>query len=210
MKCVSGLYAITPETRDTTVLSQKVSRAITGGARLVQYRAKTGDTILRRRQAEELLGLCRGARIPFIVNDDLELALAIGADGLHIGRDDGDLAVARAKLSKDKLLGVSCYAELGLAANAVKCGADYLAFGSAFPSSTKPGTTRASVRLYREARKRFSLPIVAIGGVTPDNATPLLEAGVDALAAIGALFDVPDVEAAARKFTRLFGQGRRP
>lgn len=201
---IAGLFAITPEEPDTNVLAQKVRAALAGGARIVQYRSKSTDFALRRRQASELLGICRKAGAALIVNDDLELALAIGADGLHLGRNDGDLVVARARLGKDRILGASCYDHLELAAAALGCGVDYVAFGSAFPSATKPDAARVPLQLYREARARFRLPIVAIGGVTSDNAPALVEAGVDAVAVISALFDAPDVEAAARVLSNLF------
>lgn len=148
--------------------------------------------------------LCRPAGIPLIVNDDIDLALAINADGLHLGRGDGDIAAARAKLGKDRLLGASCYDQLELGVAAFNQGADYVALGSAFPSSTKPRAARAPLRLYREAKVRLKLPIVAIGGITPDNAAPLIDAGVDAIAVISALFDAPDIEAVARQFSSLF------
>lgn len=201
---VAGLYAITPDELDTKVLSQKVRMVLAGGASIVQYRSKSRDATLRGVQAASLLALCRGAGIPFIVNDDLDLALAIGADGLHLGRNDGDIAAARAKLGKDRLLGASCYDQLELGVAAFNQGADYVAFGSAFPSATKPAAARAPFRLYHEAKARLQLPIVAIGGITPDNAPPLIDAGVDAVAVISTLFAAPDIETVARQFSGLF------
>src|SRR5882762_8383154 len=153
---VRGLYAVTPDEPDIGVLTRKVGTA--------------------------LLALCREARIPFVINDDLDLARAIRADGLHLGRDDVSIAAARAKLGEDKLLGVSCYDRLELALDAREAGADYVAFGSAFPSSTKPEVTRAPLSLYREARARLDFPIVAIGGITTENAHAVIEAGADAVA----------------------------
>jgi thiamine-phosphate pyrophosphorylase len=201
---VAGLYAITPDVLDTKVLVQKVRCALAGGARIVQYRSKSKDAALRSVQAALLLALCRKAGVPLIVNDDVDLALAIGADGLHLGRGDGDIGAARAKLGKERLLGASCYDQLELGVAALNQGADYVAFGSAFPSSTKPSAARAALQLYREAKVRLKLPIVAIGGITPDNVAPLIEAGVDAAAVISALFDAPDIEAVARRFSNLF------
>jgi thiamine-phosphate pyrophosphorylase len=189
---------------NTKVLVQKVHSALAGGARIVQYRSKSGDAALRSVQAALLLALCRRAGIPFIVNDDVDLALAIGADGLHLGRSDGDIRTARAKLGSERLLGASCYDRLELGIAALNQGADYVAFGSAFPSSTKPSAVRAPLQLYREAKVRLKLPIVAIGGITPDNASPLIDSGVDALAVISALFDAPDIEAVACRFSNLF------
>lgn len=201
---VHGLYAVTPDDPDTERLQRRVVQALRGGARLVQYRGKSGPADLRKRQAEALLGVCRAAGAPLIINDDLELALAVDADGLHLGRDDGDLSAARRALGSGKLLGASCYGELTGALNAAELGADYVAFGSAFPSSTKPGAGRASLSLFRDAKARIGLPVVAIGGITPDNARALVGAGVDALAVISALFDAPDIEARAHRFALLF------
>jgi len=201
---VRGLYAVTPDEPDIGSLARKVRKALAGGVRILQYRNKSANAALRREQGKALLALCREARIPFVINDDLDLARAIRADGLHLGRDDVSIAVARAQLGEDKLLGVSCYDRLELALAAREAGADYVAFGSAFPSSTKPEATRAPLSLYREARARLDLPIVAIGGITTENAHNVIEAGADAVAVISALFDSPDVEAAARGFSRLF------
>jgi thiamine-phosphate pyrophosphorylase len=203
---IAGLYAITPDEPDTEVLARKVRAALAGGARLLQYRNKTADARLRREQATRLLALSRTACVPFIVNDDLALALAIDAEGLHLGRDDGDLATARAKLGSGRLLGASCYDRMDLAVCARAQGADYVAFGGAFASATKPGAVRAPLSLYGEARACLGLPVVAIGGLTPDNAGAVVEAGADAVAVISALFDAPDVEAAARSFCGLFRQ----
>ncbi len=201
---VRGLYAVTPDEPDIGSLTRKVRKALAGGARILQYRNKSANAAVRREQGTVLLALCREARIPLVINDDLDLARAIGADGLHLGRDDVSIAAARAQLGEDKLLGVSCYDRLELALAAREAGADYVAFGSAFPSSSKPEATRAPLSLYREARTRLDFPIVAIGGITTENAHKVIEAGADAVAVISALFDSPDIEAAARSFSRLF------
>src|SRR5438445_61237 len=139
-----------------------------------------------------------------LANADRDLAIGIGADGLHVGREDISVAAARAQLGKDRLLGVSCYDKLELALAAREAGADYVAFGSAFPSATKPQATRAPLSLYREAKGHLGSPVVAIGGITTENARTVIEAGADAVAVISALFDAPDIEAAARGFSRLF------
>ena len=204
-----GLYAVTPDEPDVESLTHKVRKALAGGARIVQYRNKSANAALRREQGAALLALCRNASIPLIVNDDLDLALAIGADGLHLGREDSAIAVARAQLGKNKLLGASCYDKLELALAAREAGADYIAFGSAFPSATKPAATRAPLSLYRDAKTHLDAPIVAIGGVTTENAHTLIEAGADAIAVISALFDAPDIEATARAFDRLFDRKKR-
>jgi len=199
-----GLYAVTPDDSDITSLTRKVSRALAGGARIVQYRNKSASAELRHEQGAALLALCREAHIPLVINDDLDLARGICADGLHVGREDISIAAARALLGQDRLLGASCYDRLELALAAREAGADYVAFGSAFPSATKPGAARAPLSLYREAKGRLGLPVVAIGGITTENAHSVIEAGADAVAVISALFDAPDIEATARSFSRLF------
>jgi thiamine-phosphate pyrophosphorylase len=151
--------------------------------------------------------LCRSAGACFIVNDSIELAGAVAADGVHLGKDDDRVRAARVLLGAGKLIGVSCYNQLWRARDAVAQGADYVAFGSFFPSPTKPGALMASRELLRAA-KEFSLPVVAIGGITPDNAAGLIEAGADAVAVISAVFDAPDVERAARRMAGLFVEHR--
>jgi len=195
MRLRRGLYAITPERL------ARVEDALASGALCaLQYRAKHADAATRRREAERLLARCRAHGVPLIVNDDLELALAIGADGVHLGRDDGELAAARARLP-GRLLGASCYDRVELAERAVAAGADYVAFGSVFPSPTKPTAVRAPLALFA---REFGVPKVAIGGITLDNAPRLLTAGADCLAVITDLFDAPDVAARARQYGRLF------
>lgn len=199
-----GLYAITPDEIDTGSLVRKVRMALAGGVRAVQYRNKSASPALRRDQSAALLALCRAARVPLIINDDLDLADTLDANGLHLGLEDVPIAVARARLGPDKLLGASCYDQLDLAVEARNAGADYVAFGSAFPSRTKPGATAAPLSLYREAKARLTCPIVAIGGITSENARAVIEAGVDAVAVISALFDAPDIERRARELASLF------
>ena len=200
-----GLYAVTPDEPDTGKLVRKVRMALAGGARTVQYRNKSADAALRREQAAALLAVCRAARVPLIINDDLDLAAALEADGLHLGRDDLPVAAARKRLSKGTLVGASCYDRLDLAVSARSAGADYVAFGSAFSSTTKPGATRAPLSLYRDAKARLDCPVVAIGGITSENARAVIEAGADAIAVISALFDARDIERSAREFASLFG-----
>ncbi|MCC6535208.1 MAG: thiamine phosphate synthase [Burkholderiales bacterium] len=207
-RAISGLYAVTPDEADTARLCALVSAALAGGAQLVQYRNKTAGETLRLEQARALLPICAAAQVPLIINDDTELAAAIVAPGLHLGRDDGDVAAARARLPH-ALLGVSCYGDIARAVDARKQGADYVAFGSFFASTTKPGATRAPLALVSEAKRTIALPVVAIGGITLDNAAELLRAGVDALAVISALFDAADVAGAARKFAALCARSDR-
>jgi len=194
-----GLYAVTPELADGELLLRKVSLALEGGIALLQYRNKDRQNL---QQARALSALCRRAGVPFIVNDDIELALASGADGAHVGRDDGEPAISRKKM-RGKLLGVSCYHSLDRARAAVAAGADYVAFGSVFASPTKPGAVRAPHTLFAEARM-LGVPLVAIGGITLDNAPQLLRAGADALAVVSDLFDAPDIAARARAYGKLF------
>lgn len=199
-----GLYAITPDLPDTDELLQKTAQAIAGGVRLLQYRNKLADAPLALAQASALRALTREHAVTFIINDDIELALTVDADGVHLGGDDGDLAQARARLPKGKLLGASCYNDLNLAHAAVAAGADYLAFGAIFPSSTKPLARRANLALLQEANRVFSLPIVAIGGITLQNAASVIETGTDNIALISALFDAPDITNAVAAFSDLF------
>ena len=204
-KTISGLYAVTPGLSDPELLASKVEAALRGGARVVQYRNKAASERLRHDQAVRIARLCRDAGACFIVNDSIDLARRVTADGVHLGKDDEGVGAARAGLGPGKLIGVSCYNELWRAREAVAQGADYIAFGSFFPSPTKPGAVTAGRDLLHAA-KEFSLPIVAIGGITPDNAAGLIEAGADAVAVLSAVFDAPDVERAARRIAGLFAE----
>jgi len=204
-KTISGLYAITPGLADPELLAGKVDAALRGGARVVQYRNKDAGEQLRQEQAVRIARLCRDAGACFIVNDSIELARKVAADGVHLGKDDEGVGAARALLGPGKLIGVSCYNELWRARDAVAQGADYIAFGSFFPSPTKPGAVTAARDLLRAA-KEFLVPIVAIGGITPGNAAGLIEAGADAVAVLSAVFDAPDVERAARRVAGLFAE----
>ncbi len=203
---ISGLYAVTPDTDDTPGLLAKVKAALAGGARLLQYRNKTAGAALQLIQGRALLALCREYRVPLIINDHLELALTLDVHGLHLGSDDGQLPEARARLGVGKILGASCYRSLESALDAQRSGADYVAFGGFFPSTVKPGTVRAPLTLLQDAKQRLSVPVVAIGGITLDNAPQLLAAGADGVAVISALFGAPDIRAAARGFTALFSR----
>lgn len=199
-----GVYAITPLCENTAQLLEKVEAALKGGVAAVQYRDKTGDVALRHEQASELLGLCREHEVPLIINDDLRLADLIGADGVHLGKDDSTLREARLILGPEKFIGISCYQHPDLAWSAQAGGADYVAFGSFYPSPTKPQAARATISLLQQAARTLRVPIVAIGGITRDNAQALLDAGADAVAVISALFEAPDVEEAARQLNTLF------
>lgn len=205
---ISGLYAVTPDTSDTPELLAGAEAALAGGARLLQYRNKSANAALRLVQGRALLALCRKYRLPLIINDHLDLALALDADGLHLGSEDGALAEARRRLGDEKILGASCYDRLESALEAQRAGATYVAFGSFFPSSVKPRAVRAPLSLLTSAREQLSIPVVAIGGITLENAPRLIEAGAHGVAVISALFGAPDVRAAARDFSALFTQHR--
>ena len=205
MKSLRGLYAVTPDEADSARLATLVRSAFTGGARILQYRNKAANAALRQEQATALRALCREFDAALIINDDLELALAVNADGLHLGGEDGSLAAARARLGPHKLLGASCYRSLENAKRAIAQGADHIAFGSFFVSTVKPGAVRSSPSLLTEAKQKFNVPVVAIGGITLDNAPQLIAAGADSVAVITALFGAPDVTLAAKKFNALFG-----
>lgn len=200
-----GLYAITDSAFAAGErLGPAVEAAIRGGARLIQYRDKSTDTPRRRQEAHSLAQLCRAHGVTFIVNDDVELAFESQADGVHLGREDGDIAAARVSLGPRALIGVSCYDSLERAVGAAQAGADYVAFGSFYPSQTKPAAVRAPITLLAEARSRLGIPVCAIGGITPDNGATLVAAGADMLAAVQVVFGAADVTEAARRYARLF------
>ena len=196
-----GLYAITDGPRID--LLHTCAAALDGGAALVQYRDKTADPARRREEAAALAAMCVRHRVPLIINDDVELAAAIGAHGVHLGEDDADIVAARTRLGSHAIIGVSCYRSIERARTAIAAGADYLAFGVFFPSPTKPHARRATADLLRTA-KPLGKPLVAIGGITPDNAQPLIAAGADFVAAISGVFAAADVESAARRYAHLF------
>lgn len=199
-----GLYAITPDGIEPDELLARVQAALRGGVRVVQYRDKQRDTAQRAEIADAICALCRRYSACFIVNDDLALALAVDADGVHLGADDGDLTTARQALGPRKLLGVSCYADFALAGAAVAAGADYVAFGAVYPSPTKPHAQRAPLSLFGRCRDELGVPACAIGGITLDSAPALVAAGADLLAVITDLFAAPDIESRARNFQHLF------
>lgn len=201
-----GLYAITPNElcADPARLLAAAESALRGGARLIQYRDKTQEVSRRESSCIALLALCRKHRAKLIVNDDVELAAAVGADGVHLGEYDLPLIEARSRLGPAAIIGVSCADSLDRMRDASEGGADYVAFGAFFPSRTKPGARRASLDRLREARVQTSLPICAIGGLTPANAGLVIEAGADLVAAVEGVFGGDDVAASARAYARLF------
>lgn len=202
-----GLYAIT----DSGLLAggkllPYVEAALTGGARLLQYRDKSTDEARRLREAEALRRLCESHGATLIINDDAELAARLGV-GLHLGQQDGSLAAARALLGRQAIIGGTCHAQLALAEQAAGEGASYVAFGRFFNSLTKPGAPAATLDLLATARARVALPIVAIGGIDLHNAAPLIAHGTSMIAVIHALFAAEspaEVERRARAFSALF------
>jgi thiamine-phosphate pyrophosphorylase len=201
---IQGLYAITPDTPDTALLLVKVEAALQGGISILQYRNKLADHKLQTQQARALLPLCRHYQIPLIINDSVKLCLALDADGVHLGADDGNLAEVRATLGADKILGASCYNRFDLALSAQQAGADYVAFGACFASSTKPNAPVADLALFSQARAQLNIPSVAIGGITTENAHQVIQAGANAIAVINALFAAEDVKQKAQQFSALF------
>ena len=187
-----GLYGITPEGVDP----EKVRLALEGGLAVLQYRSKHRDLA----HAASIVGLAKRYRVPVVINDDIELALELDADGAHLGRDDGDLRAARKRLH-GRLLGASCYNDRRLAQTAVAAGADYVAFGSVFASPTKPGAVRAPLALFGE---KLGVPLCAIGGITLHNAPEVIGAGADLLAVISDVFDAPDIRQRAADYGKLF------
>ena len=202
-----GLYAIT----DNNIIPNQqfiksIEQAMIGGAKIIQYRDKNSDKERRKNQAKALYRLCRKYQIRLIINDDVRLAQKALADGVHIGKGDVDVSTARAMLGPDAIIGVSCYNQLSLAQKAVEEGATYVAFGRFFSSSTKPGAVSCSVDILRQARQMFDCPIVAIGGITPDNGAELIAAGADCLAVVHGLFgsEQADVITTAKRYADLW------
>lgn len=205
MKSLRGLYAVTDSALLTAErLVEAVGEAIAGGATLIQYRDKSGDRALRYAQANALQTLCRSCRVPLIINDDVQLAKDIGADGVHLGKNDATITDTRQRLGPDALIGISCYNSIALAEAAANAGADYVAFGRFFPSTTKPLAVPADIALLNQARTRTNIPICAIGGITQNNGDQLVRQGADLLAVIHGVFGQPDVKAAAAAFVPLF------
>ena len=201
---IKGLYAITPDLADTDELLEKVEAALQGGISMLQYRNKAANHKLQNQQARALLLLCRQYKVPLIINDSIQICLLLDADGVHIGADDGNLADARAKLGRDKILGASCYNRLDLAQSAQQAGASYVAFGACFASLTKPNAPVAGLSLLTRAKTELNIPVVAIGGITLKNAAQVITAGASAIAVINAIFDTNDVKLVAQQFSKLF------
>lgn len=200
----TGLYGITPDWADTDRMLDAVAVAARHGLRAIQLRRKNVTPADRRAQALALQSLCRTHGVLLVINDDWRLANDIGADALHIGRDDGSLATVRRDTHCGMLIGVSCYNDWRLVQPALDQGADYIAFGAVYPSSTKPLAVPAPLALFTQARallQTYASPrpaVVAIGGITPENCAPVVRAGADSIALIAGLFEAPDIAAAAQ------------
>ena len=222
-----GVYAITPQQENTALLLTQVKQALEGGVRVIQYRNKSNNDSLRLEQASRILELCHQFSVPLIVNDDVELTRRIAADGVHLGGDDMPLEKARSQLSAKQIIGISCYNNLEKAQDAARKGADYLAFGSCFTSSTKPMAVhcpptvlQSAVAWLQEFRQKKGLPtahlapdgtlskpaLVAIGGITAENGASLVKKGIQSLAVISDLFDAPNIQQRANQYQQIFTQ----
>ena len=203
---ISGLYAITPDQSDTDDLLNKTQQVLEGGARLVQYRNKSADKMLLKEQAKSLLQLCRAYKIPLIINDHIDLAMAIDADGVHVGLGDIPVSAARERFGQGKIIGASCYNNLHLALQAEESGSDYVAFGAFFPSETKTDTVPVSTNLVDYAKQKVTVPIVGIGGIRLINAAAVIDSGCDAIAVCNDLFGTGNITARALQYTQLFAE----
>jgi thiamine-phosphate pyrophosphorylase len=202
---VRGLYAITDTKlipRDRFV--ETVEAAVRGGATMVQLREKETPREEVIRLAREVLAVTRRYGALLIVNDHPAIAREVGADGAHVGREDPPVAEARAMLGPEAIIGASCYGDVARAVAAEQAGADYVAFGTPFPSPTKPKRTDISLGIFREVKQQVKVPVFAIGGITIDNASHVVDAGADGIAVVSGVFGASDVEAAARALAQLF------
>jgi len=202
---MKGLYAITdPTLTPGQQLFEAVEAALRGGCRILQYRDKLHEAGDQLQIAQALRHLCADYSALFIVNDDIALTRAVQADGVHLGKDDAAIQDARHYLGSQTIIGISCYNDLQRAKAMVQAGADYVAFGRFFPSRTKPHAQPASLNTLRQAKQQLQIPIVAIGGITLENADQVIEAGADMVAVIQGLFGQADIEQTASKFNQLF------
>ncbi|MBC7455906.1 MAG: thiamine phosphate synthase [Massilia sp.] len=201
---MQGLYLVTPNWDDTDALIAATEQALRAGAALLQYRHKSASPALRRVQAAQLLVLCRDYQRPFIINDHLELCLALDADGVHVGGTDACVAEARRVLGDEKIVGASCYGERQLALDACANGASYVAFGGFYPSKVKQYPVTTTPDIVSWAKEAIALPCVVIGGMTADNAAPLVARGADMVAAISSVYGAPQIDLATQAFARLF------
>src|SRR6478736_6849754 len=201
---LKGLYLVTPDWDDTDKMLDATEAGLLGGAAIVQYRHKTASPELRKEQASALQMLCRKFGVPFIVNDFLDLFQELDADGIHVGGTDMAVADVRAAIGPSKILGASCYGSLQMANDASKAGASYVAFGGFYPSRVKKYEVSTSPEIIAQAKREIAVPNVVIGGMTHENAAPLVAQGTDMVAAISSVYMTDDPEAAARAFVELF------
>ncbi|HEY4540816.1 MAG TPA: thiamine phosphate synthase [Noviherbaspirillum sp.] len=201
---MKGLYLVTPDWDDTQRLLTVTEAALRGGAALLQYRHKFADAALRREQASALLALCRRYGKPFIINDYVDLCLELDADGIHVGGTDQPVAQVRAAVGARRIVGASCYGSLDLARAAFEAGASYVAFGGFYPSRVKKYEVSTPASIVGQAKAMLPVPNVVIGGMTVENAKPLVTEGADMVAAISSVYSSEDPEAAARAFSALF------
>ncbi|MBS1169825.1 MAG: thiE [Burkholderiaceae bacterium] len=202
---MKGLYIVTPDWDDTAKLVDVTEKAIKGGAAIVQYRHKTATPEQRREQAKALLAVCKRHNVPFIINDFVDLALELGADGIHVGESDEGVAAVRAKVGPDKIVGSSCYGEIERVRAAQKAGASYIALGGFYPSRVKKYPVTTELDLVKQMKQEFpELASCAIGGIDHENAVPLVERGIDMIAVVSAVYFADDPEAAARAFAAMY------
>jgi len=200
-----GLYAITDENLiPETAFTSRIEQALNGGAAIIQYRDKSSDNAKKLHQATSLRCLCDRYDATLIINDDISLAKEASADGVHLGEDDASIEQARSILGKDAIIGMSCYDQLLCAQGAQAAGADYVAFGAVFTSSTKPAARSASCALITEAKSRLDIPVCAIGGIDETNAAQVVDAGADMVALISGLFNTDDIDHTAEYIAGLF------
>lgn len=203
-KHLRGLYIVTPDWDDTAQLLAATELALQNGAALVQYRHKTADPAQRRDQASALLALCRQYEVPLIINDHVALCLEIGADGIHVGGTDASIAEVRQAVGPDRIVGASCYGTLELAHAAHRDGASYVAFGGFYPSRVKKYDFRTAPEIIAQSKREIALPVVVIGGITLENAPPLVAQGADMVAVISSVYLVPVAERKTRELADLY------
>ena len=201
---MKGLYLVTPDWDDTDALIKATEMALTVGVGLLQYRHKTASGELRLEQASALLKLCRQHNVPFIVNDHIDLCIALDADGIHVGGTDASVAVVRTLIGKEKILGASCYGDFALAEQAQIAGASYVAFGGFYPSRVKKYEVSTPASIVSKAKSELTVPVCVIGGMTPENAKPLVKEGADMVAAISSVYSAADIATAVREFAAHF------
>lgn len=202
---MNGLYLVTPDWDDTAALLARTEEALSAGVALLQYRHKHASDTLRREQAAQLLALCRRFNTPLIINDHVDLCLELGADGVHVGGRDASVAEVRRRVGDGLIVGASCYGDRGLAGTAAAAGASYLAYGGFYPSRVKQYAVTTEAGIVDWSKASYALPVVVIGGMTPENAAPLVARGADLVAAISSVYGAPAVAPAVEQFNALFG-----